>query len=72
MAYLVDTDILIDFLRQKDGVAEPVHGAVEYQISVFDLIAGILQRAGYLDVSALLVIDDRESRALIQARVGAA
>jgi hypothetical protein len=32
MAYLVDTDILIDFLRQKDGVADYLDGAGRFPL----------------------------------------
>src|SRR5215472_17437411 len=57
MAYLVDTDILIDFLRQKDGVANYLDGLRDWSLSIvtgMELVAGALDKKKVREIDIIL------------------
>ena len=57
MAYLVDTDILIDFLRQKDGVADYLDGLRDWSLSIvtgMELVAGALDKKEVREIDIIL------------------
>ena len=57
MAYLVDTDIPIDFLRQKDGVADYLDGLRDWSLSIvtgMELVAGALDKKEVREIDIIL------------------
>jgi len=70
MAYLVDTDILIDFLRQQKGVAEYLDSLGDWSLSVvsgMELVAGAKDRK---EVSEIDIILSAYSAQPLSAEIG--